>query len=313
MVRSIPSTSALFAGNDKSQPEDAQEIPSLAKGMYLKRIEDERYRDENYYHPEQPCLVNVSEDLLTDAAPYPFHNPVQLPRNNKEAVPTGQVTIKFHFRKWGCGSPFEEWGINARHTYPPEIEDRLDRTQWMEAIDEINNGLVKYPWPKLVWFPLIFGAVFGAVLEGSLLTIKSLEYGVIFSIFTVAGDRSKASFHLLGSQHALVDVYTVAIVLLLLLFSRLRLLRMLRLRLHSPNVLMIWLRLLLQWLGLLYLLLHLPPSLLHLLQHLATAFAAAFSASCCCIRCWPLLLILPLLLLSLSCGCCCGGCGSRSH
>ena len=202
MVRSIPSPIDLFAGkdknNDKLQPEDV-EIPSLAKGMYLKRIEDERYSDENYYHPHQPCLVYVSEDLLTDAAPYPFHNPVQLPGNNKEVVATGQVMMRFHFRKWGCGSPFEEWGINARHTYPPEIEGRLDKSRWIAAIDEINDGFVKYPWPKLVWFPLIFGAVLGAVLEGSLRTIKSLENGVIFSIFTVAGEvafcSTAALFH----------------------------------------------------------------------------------------------------------------------
>jgi hypothetical protein len=193
MVRSIPSPSVLFAGKNQLQPEVSNaEIPSLAKGMYLKRIEKERYTDENYYHPEQPCLVYVSEDLLTDAAPYPFHNPVQMTRNVKEEAPTGQVIMKFHFRKWGCGSPSEEWGITARHTYPPEIHDRMDKATWAGTIDDINDGLIKYPWPKLVWFPLVFGAVLGAILEGSLRLIKSLEDGLVFAIFTAAGDTSQS-------------------------------------------------------------------------------------------------------------------------
>jgi hypothetical protein len=189
MVRSIPLPSALFAGkNPQLQPEDASgEIHSLAKGMYVKRIEDERYTDENYYHPDQPCLVYVSEDLLTDAAPYPFHNPVQTNRNVKEEVPTGQVIMKFYFRKWGCGSPLEDWGITDRHIYPPVIQARMDKATWTATIDEINDGLIKYPWPKLIWFPLVFGAVLGGVLEGSLRTVKSLEAGVVFAIFTVAG------------------------------------------------------------------------------------------------------------------------------
>jgi hypothetical protein len=224
MVRSIPLPSALFNGKDKPQPDD--EIPSLAKSMYLKRVEDERYSDENYYHPEQPCLVYVSEDLLTDAAPYPFQNPVQLSRNNKEEFPTSQVMMRFFFRKWGCGSPFEKWGINARNTYPPEIEGRLDKARWIAAIDEINDGLVKYPWPKLVWFPLIVGAVLGSVLEGSLRTIKSPENGVIFAIFTGAGKasllpRAAASFHQTCSDRTklLVDAVAVGIALYLVLLG----------------------------------------------------------------------------------------------
>ena len=185
MVRSIPSPSALYAGTEKH--EDHTEVASLAKQMYLKRIHDERYGEENYYHPHQPRIVSASEDLVKDAAPFPFRNPVQDPRNDKEQVPTGQLAIRFRFRKWGCGSPAESWGFEARHLMPPEIESRMCREDWVAAIDEINNGYVKYPWPKLVWIPLVFGATVGAILEGSLRTIRYLPDGVVFSIFTAAG------------------------------------------------------------------------------------------------------------------------------
>ena len=192
MVRSIPSPSALYASHDKNQHDDEKEVPSLAKDMYQKRIHDERFSDENYYFPEQPRVVTVSEDLLVDAAPYPFHNPLQLPRNTKEEVLTGQVAIRFRFRKWGCGSPFEQWGFDARHIFPKEVEGRLTRDEWIASMDEVDDGFVKYPWPKLVWFPFVMGAVIGAILEGSLRIIRYVPDGVIFAIFAVSGSIHSA-------------------------------------------------------------------------------------------------------------------------
>jgi hypothetical protein len=186
MVRSIPSPSVLYAGKGKYQHEEEGEAPSLAKEMYKKRIVDERFSDEAYYYPEQPRVVAASEDLVADAAPYPFHDPMQCPRV-KDEVPTGQVIIRFRFRKWGCGSPFEKWGFDGHHIFPPEFECRMTRQEWIDAMDQINDGFVKVPWPKLVWYPFVIGILIGAILEGALRSIRYLSDGAIFSIFAVSG------------------------------------------------------------------------------------------------------------------------------